>query len=147
MKFVHTNIVANDYRRLAEFYKSVFGCVNHGPTRNLKGVWIEDGTGIKGAEIEGVHLLLPGYGEDGPTLEIFQYNKTVKGGEKKINRLGYAHIAFQVDNIHDVIRKVILNGGSQVGKVTNKEIENVGTISFVYVYDPEGNIIELQKWI
>ena len=147
MKFVHTNIIANDYRLLVEFYKTVFNCIPLQPTRNLKGEWIEEGTGIKGAEIEGVHLLLPGYGDDGPTLEIFQYNKTVKGGEKKINRLGLAHLAFHVDNIHDVLRKVILKGGGQIGKVTNKEIENVGTISFVYVHDPEGNIIELQNWI
>lgn len=147
MKYVHTNIVANDCRKLAEFYKTVFDCKTVPPGRELKGRWLDEGTGISGVEIKGVHLLLPGWGKDSPTLEIFQYNKKVKGGEKKINRLGLAHLSFMVDNIHDTLRKVIVNGGVQIGKLTSKEIENVGTITFVYVSDPEGNIIELQTWI
>lgn len=147
MKFVHTNIVANDYRLLSEFYKNVFGCTPILPIRDLKGKWIEEGSGVPGAEIKGIHLRLPGYGEEGPTLEIFEYNKSVKGGEKKINRLGFAHIAFRVDNVHDVLKKIIVNGGVQIGKVTSKQIEDVGTIIFVYASDPEGNLIELQNWI
>ena len=147
MKYVHTNIIANDFRKLAEFYKLVFNCQPIQPQRNLTGKWLEEGTGVSEVEIQGVHLKLPGYDENGPTLEIFQYNKAVKGGDKRINRLGLAHLAFHVTNIHDVLKKVIVNGGAQVGKMTSREIEDVGTITFVYVSDPEGNIIELQNWI
>ena len=37
-------------------------------------------------------------------------------------------------------------GGSCVGEVVNAVIDNVGRINVVYARDPEGNIIEIQKW-
>jgi len=81
-KLVHTNrllqrqgplgaIVARDWRQLAQFYQHVFGCVPVPPERDLSGVDYERGTGVAGAHARGVHLLLPGYGSDGPTLELF----------------------------------------------------------------------------
>ena len=36
--------------------------------------WLDSATGINGAHLRGMHLRLPGYGEHGPTLEIFQYD-------------------------------------------------------------------------
>jgi lactoylglutathione lyase len=38
------------------------------------------------------------------------------------------------------------NGGSEVGKVVAKKIKDVGKLEVVYAKDPEGNIIEIQKW-
>ena len=73
-RYVHTNLIAQDWRRLAAFYEQVFGCRPVPPERNLSGQWLEQSTGIRGSEIQGVHLRLPGHGERGPTLEIFQYN-------------------------------------------------------------------------
>ncbi len=54
-----------------------------------------DPTAIPGAEINGVHLRLPGFGEGGPTLEIFQYNQEASGPRPAINRPGLAHFAFR----------------------------------------------------
>lgn len=71
MKYIHTNIIAKDWRKLADFYIKAFGCKEVYAKRDLKGKWIEEGTGIDGVHIEGVHLRLPGHGDDGPTLEIF----------------------------------------------------------------------------
>ena len=73
-KYTHTNLIANDWRRLADFYQGVFGCVLVPPERDFQGEKLEAGTGIVGAHLRGAHLRLPGYGEDGPTLEIFNYN-------------------------------------------------------------------------
>jgi len=78
-KYVHTNIIALDWRRLADFYEKVFGCVPVPPERHLKGGQLEAGTGVRGAELSGIHLRLPGHGENGPTLEIFSYNRTLEG--------------------------------------------------------------------
>ncbi len=41
---------------------------------------------------------------------------------------------------------VIAHGGSKVGNVVSAKIEGKGNIEFVYARDPEGNIVELQKW-
>ena len=71
-RYVHINLVARDWRRLARFYQDVFGCVPVPPERNLPGAEMEAATGVTRAHLQGMHLRLPGAGLEGPTLEIFQ---------------------------------------------------------------------------
>ena len=71
MRFAHTNLVAHDWQRLSRFYVDVFGCTLVPPVRQQSGEWLERGTGVAGASLEGAHLRLPGAG--GATLEIFTY--------------------------------------------------------------------------
>jgi len=145
-KYKHTNIVARDWRKLAEFYERVFGCESIPPERNAVGQWVERLTGVAGAEVRGVHLRLPGCGQDGPTLEIFQYNNEKRRPETTINRPGLAHLAFEVDDVETAKDEVLAAGGGCVGEIVTVEISGAGTITLIYVTDPEGNIIELQKW-
>jgi predicted enzyme related to lactoylglutathione lyase len=145
-RFVHTNIVAHDWRRLADFYEQVFGCVPVPPERHITGQWIEAATGVPNAEIDGVHLRLPGHGEGGPTLEIFQYNQAEPGQRPAVNRPGLAHIAFAVDDVETARDAVLAAGGGTVGQVVSLDAAGAGRVTFIYVTDPEGNIIELQKW-
>ena len=146
MKYKHTNIVAKDWKALAKFYEEVFGCVRVPPERHLSGEWLEKGTGVKGAEISGAHLRLPGYGEQGPTLEMFQYTRNETKPPSLANREGFGHIAFEVQDVEKVMGQVLAHGGKKVGEVSTTEVSGVGKLTVVYVADPEGNIIELQKW-
>jgi len=146
VKYKHTNIVSSDWRSLSRFYQEVFGCIPVPPERNLSGDWLDTGTGIKGAHFEGIHLRLPGYGDNGPTLEICQYSKTLTKSSLAANREGFGHIAFEVDDIHKSTQEVLQHGGTRVGEIASAAVEGVGQISFVYLADPEGNIIELQVW-
>jgi predicted enzyme related to lactoylglutathione lyase len=146
MKYVHTNLIAKDWKKLAEFYIKVFGCTKVLPERILKGQWIDTVTGVDAVHIEGVHLKLPGYGNNGPTLEIFQYNKYETVTSQKINRQGLAHIAFSVDDVDKCLKAVLSEGGGKLGNVIKNNIPGVGTITIVYAKDPEGNFIELQKF-
>lgn len=146
IKYKHTNIVARDWRKLAEFYERIFGCEPVSPERGSGEKWVERCTGVSGAEIHGIHLRLPGYGDDGPTLEIFQYNKTKPRSKTAINRPGLAHLAFEVDDVQAAAEAVFKAGGGRVGELVATEIRGAGSITFIYVTDPEGNIIELQKW-
>lgn len=145
IKFAHTNIIARDWKKLSQFYQDVFSCETVYPERDLKGDWIDQVTTLKNTHIRGVHLRLPGHGNSGPTLEIFQYNK-INNAKKTINTSGFSHIAFLVDDLEDILQKLLQNGGSQLGKIVEKEIPNTGTITFVYTKDPEGNIVEIQNW-
>ena len=61
IRFVHTNIVAKDWKRLAAFYQKVFNCKMLPPERNQKGKWLDKGLGLPKAHLKGAHLLLPGY--------------------------------------------------------------------------------------
>lgn len=144
-KFVHVNIVAEQWERLAEFYKLVFGCIPVPPRRNLSGRWLEKATTIKGAEIRGVQLRLPGYGEEGPVIEIFTYNIHKERTETASNKPGFGHIAFSVDDVQAARDAVLAAGGGVLGDIVHVEIPGLGRIKFVYAKDPEGNIIELQQ--
>ena len=145
-KYVHTNIVSENWEKLSEFYIKVFGCIKLLPERDLHGKWIEEGTGIPDAHIKGIHLRLPGYVDSCPTLEIFQYENNVIKEKPEINQAGIAHLAFLVEDVEEALKIVIAENGSQLGKVVTKEIPEVGKITFVYAKDPEGNILELQSW-
>lgn len=145
-RLAHINLVAGDWRRLAEFYKRVFGFVPVPPERDLRGQWLDDATGLAGAEVHGVHLRLPGRGDQAPTLEIFQYNRQAERQERGINRPGLAHIAFAVEDVGAARDAVMAAGGGSVGELVSARIAGAGEVTFVYVTDPEGNIIELQHW-
>lgn len=145
-RYVHTNIVARDWRKLASFYEEILGCIRLLPERDLSGEWLDGLTGIRDAHLHGVHLRLPGHGATGPTLEIFQYQPPSEGGTGQINRSGLAHLAFAVDDVDQALEAVVQAGGGAVGKLVSTEVAGVGTLSVVYVSDPEGNIIELQRW-
>jgi catechol 2,3-dioxygenase-like lactoylglutathione lyase family enzyme len=144
-KYVHTNLIAEDWKKLAKFYQDTFGCEPVLPERDFKGDDLDAGTGISNAHLEGVHLRLPGFAEDGPTLEIFSYTPKLEKVEAKVNRPGYGHIAFRVDDVEKAREKILNSGGKEIGKVVTLKIKTGAKITWCYVTDPEGNIIELQR--
>lgn len=145
-RYVHTNLIAEDWRRLAAFYSQVFGCVPVPPERDYSGDALDAGTGIANARLTGVHLRLPGGGNEAPTLEIYTYNLLAPQGTRAVNRPGYGHIAFEVDDVAQARQEVLDHGGQAVGDVVTLTTA-VGTrVTWCYVTDPEGNAIELQAW-
>ncbi len=107
---------------------------------------MDAGTGIPGAHLRGAHLRLPGWGDNGPTLEIFTYNITAPGEPSAVNRLGFGHIAFSVEDVQSARATVLEAGGRAVGEVVTVQIVTGARVTWCYVTDPEGNIIELQSW-
>ncbi len=145
-KYAHTNLIAKDWKRLSTFYQEVFDCVPLLPERDLSGEWIDQATGIKDAHIHGIHLRLPGFGDDGPTLELFQYDSMPERPSVKPNTPGFSHIAFSVDDVAVTAQAILDHGGATIGELTVRELPGVGLLSFQYLADPEGNIVEIQNW-
>lgn len=145
-RYVHTNLIARDWQALARFYVEVFGCVPAPPERDLAGPEIEAGTGVRGAHLRGVHLRLPGYDDDGPRLEIFSYNVLEGRPPTAINRPGYGHLAFSVNDVAAARQAVMAAGGRGIGQVVTVTVPGGGRVTWCYVTDPEGNAIELQAW-
>jgi predicted enzyme related to lactoylglutathione lyase len=145
-KYVHTNLIARDWKKLVRFYSEVFGCEPKGPERDMSGAWLDQLTSIPNAHLRGVHLRVPGYGDGGPTLEIFNYDQLIDGELPAANRAGFGHIAFGVDDVDQALQAVTAAGGSTVGEIETTQVDDVGILRVVYARDPEGNIIELQKW-
>ena len=63
-----------------------------------------------------------------------------------INRLGFAHIAFEVDDVEEALAALKEAGGGTLGKLIRSEVPGAGLLTVIYCTDPEGNIVELQKW-
>jgi predicted enzyme related to lactoylglutathione lyase len=145
-KYVHTNLIAADWRALADFYQQLFGCVPLPPERDFQGEKLEAGTGIPGAHLQGVHLRLPGWGENGPTLEIFNYNVLEARSKPAVNRPGFGHIAFSVADVAAAREAVLRAGGKAVGEIVTIQVATGAQVTWCYMTDPEGNILELQSW-
>ncbi len=144
-KYVHTNLIARDWQALSNFYQELFGCIPVPPERDFQGEKLEAGTGVPGAHLRGAHLRLPGYGDNGPTLEIFNYNILEDRPTTAVNRPGFGHIAFSVDDVASAQKAVLEMSGQAIGEIVILQTA-VGKVTWCYVTDPEGNIIELQSW-
>jgi len=145
-RYVHTNLVARDWRALAAFYTDLFGCEPVPPERDYSGADLEAGTGVEGASLRGVHLRLPGHGEAGPTLEIFTYDPLASAVPASVNRPGFGHVAFEVQDVVAARTYVLEAGGRPVGEVVTLRTSTGPRVTWCYVTDPEGNILELQSW-
>jgi len=145
-RYAHTNLVARDWHRLATFYRELFGCELVPPERSYSGAALEAGTGVPGATVAGVHLRLPGHGPGGPTLEIYTYSRPVDAAPHQVNQPGFAHLAFEVDSVADARAQVLAAGGRAVGEIVVLAPAPGSRVTWCYVTDPEGNVIELQSW-
>ena len=145
-KYVHTNLIGKDWRKLAKFYTDVFGCSLVPPERDYQGDALDAGTGLKDARLTGVHLRLPGYEGNGPTLEIYNYNQLIDRPVPAVNHPGFGHIAFEVDDVYNAHNTVKVNGGDLVGEIVTLTTKTGAKVTWCYMTDPEGNIIELQSW-
>lgn len=148
-RYGHTNVIARDWRRLASFYEEVFDCVRVPPERDYSGDLAERGTGVPGAAFRGVHLRLPGHGANGPTLEIYAYTENVDPpASPAANRVGWGHIAFMVDDVTSARAAVLAAGGQPVpgAETVTTRTADGRRVTWCYLADPEGNLIELQSW-
>ena len=136
IRYVHTNIIAKDHKKLIEFYKAVFGCRSIGETRDLRGEWLDKLTGIADVHIIGEHLVLPGYGDDHPTIEIFSYDRPTGDLSHSVNAYGFAHLAFEVDDVAETLKKLQTNGGVIVGELVETVYDDGRKATFVYATDP-----------
>ena len=146
IKYAHTNIITKDWKKLAKFYEIVFNCIPVPPIRTYQGEWLDKGTGVVNAHLEGMQLRLPGYGDNGPTLEIYQYSKMINAERHIANQKGFGHIAFQVEDIAGLLALALSNGASKIGELSEHHFDNKGVFKFIYISDPDGNIIELLNW-
>ncbi len=145
-RFGHVNVTAADWRRLAAFYTDVFGCVLVPPERDYRGDGVDAGTGIPGAHLTGAHLRLPGYGDSGPTIEIYQYDVLAPHPGTAVARAGWGHVAFHVPDVPRAVEAVRAAGGGRVGEVVTLQTADGRLVTWCYVTDPDGNIVELQRW-
>lgn len=145
-RFGHVNVTGHDWRALADFYCTVFGMVQVGPERDIRSDDLDRATGLTAAHLTGAHFGLPGGGDDGPTLEIYQYDAIDAVAPPAVARPGWGHIAFQVPDVGEARSTVIAAGGGTLGDVVTMATRDGRQVTWCYVTDPGGNIVELQAW-
>ena len=145
VRFYHVGIVAADPLRLGRFYVEVFDCEDLGVRHDVSGAELAQGMGVPAAEIKGLDLRLPGFGEGGPILEIFSLADAARR-RGEVAQTGLMHIAFSVDDVHATLDRVVAEGGSRLGDIAQLRVDGVGVATMVYARDPEGNVIEIQRW-
>lgn len=150
IRLAHVSITAKDLTRLRDFYEKAIGFVEARPERGFSGEWLGKGTGVPWAEIKRVHLSLPDAGEGAARLEIIEYAGVIEdSAPPAADRAGLRHVAFETESAEELVRLrdlIIGNGGGELGEISEKAIDGLGAVTFVYMTDPEGNIIELLNW-
>ena len=63
-----------------------------------------------------------------------------------VNRPGFQHIAFAVPAVAEARAQVLAAGGETVGEIVTLQTADGRYVTWTYVTDPEGNIVELQSW-
>ena len=145
-RFGHVNVTAADWRRLAAFYSTVFGCEVVPPERDIRSADLDAATGLDDAHLTGAHLRLPGHGDAGPTIEVFSYEALDSHLPPSVARPGWGHIAFQVPDVVTAVAAVLANGGGRIGEIVTTQTSDGSSVTWCYAKDPEGNIVELQAW-
>ena len=145
-RFGHLNVTTSDWRSLAAFYQAVFGMSLVPPERDFRSPDLDRATGLTDAHLRGAHLRLPGEPEGGPTLEIFEYEDLEAPRPPAVDRPGWGHIAFRVPDVAAAQEAMLEAGGSVVGDVVTFTTADGRHVTWCYVADPAGNIVELQTW-
>jgi glyoxylase I family protein len=142
VRFDHVKLVAHDVSLLAEFYEKAIGCEPLTAVMELSDDALTRGLGAPGAVVRIVWMGMPGHDDGGPTLELY---RVVDDADSP--GWGYRHgqgqLSFQVDDVESAVEKVIAAGGSFLGEMVDWETPSGNTARFVYLRDPEGNIVDL----
>lgn len=137
----HTGLVVVDIMTSINFYEQL-GLVNW-KQEVEKGDFISNLVGLDNVVIETAKLKAP----DGSILELLEYkshpskNKDIK---YKSNMHGCSHVAFTVNDIEYLSKKIVQLGGSIVNQPA---LSDNGLVKVVYCHDPDGILLELVEEI
>ncbi|MFB5650626.1 VOC family protein [Leptospira wolffii] len=136
IRFLHVNINSKDWKKTVSFYNKILDTSSTGFERDYKGDFIQNLTGVREAEVQGKHLLLPGYSEGGPTFEVFTYNRFSSRPIPERSEPGRIATGFRVSDLQKSISKIVQEGGILIDQ---KEARSS------VLKDIDGNLILLTK--
>jgi catechol 2,3-dioxygenase-like lactoylglutathione lyase family enzyme len=140
VRFDQTTFLADDVEGLSRVYVDALDCETVVDPQEVDGA-VSRAAGVPDATIALSILRLPGRGDHGPVLELYSVSGPRPDGWSY--RSGSGQIAFEVDDLETGIGRVIAAGGSQLGEVVEWTAPSGAVARFVYLTDPEGNIIDL----
>ena len=138
----HTGITVSNLERALAFWRDVLGFeLSHRPHQT--GDLASEITGVPGAEIS--IAVLKGYGHKIELLEYLAPPDRNQHVDLRPCDVGFAHVAFTVDNLDAVVSAIAGSGWKAAGKPqTLRAGPNAGK-RVVYVRDPDGTTIEFMQ--
>lgn len=135
----HTGLVVEDLERALVFYRDILGLQVWRREFETDATYIEKLVGLSGVNVEWAKLRVP----DGTLVELLQYHSHPErkpAGQYPSNRHGASHIAFTVDDLEKVYRKL-----REHGVHCNSEPLRSpdGRVKVLYCHDFDGIILEL----
>jgi catechol 2,3-dioxygenase-like lactoylglutathione lyase family enzyme len=144
----HINLVVDDMPAAIGFYRDLLGMKL---TRQaaIGGPWIDAMTGLAQVEADVAFLELPA----GPGIELLHYRNpqgTRPEGLARPNTKGLRHFAFRVQDLDELAARVKAAGVrlmSDVQEVPTAQVDYADLRKrLLYLYDPEGNLLELCEY-
>ncbi len=138
----HTGFVVSDMERSLAFYKEVLG-LEEERSSVMEGDMVNQLTGIEGAR---VHVVYLGCGDVRHAVELVHFLEpgVLPWEIPPRNRVGTAHLAFIVDDLDALYEELSGRGIEFVNPpALRPEAVYPWAQKVCYMYDPDGNMLEL----
>lgn len=140
-KIDHINVVVKDLEKAKEFFMDLgFVMQREGI---LEGKWVEKLIGLRNVKAAYVGLSLENCETNLELLHFINYENLTTWDNDVLNKTGFRHMAFKVDNIENVVSRLKSKGiefFSEIQKYSelNKKL--------CYFKGPEGIVLELAEY-
>lgn len=111
LRFIHVNIISEDWKRTIGFYESICDSEWFGGMKDHSGGYKSKVIGIEGVHVVGQHLWLKGLGKGFPTLEIFSYSVPGNANACDENALGINAVGFVAEDRAKLADAIVKSGG------------------------------------
>jgi len=140
--FDHVTVVVRDVRKAKEFF-ALLGFIEQRSVV-ISGDKFSGYVGVAGIEAEHVTLAIP---NANPHFEVqllhYRHPDPIPDPDiLKLNKLGFNHICFAVDDIESEVRKLKASGVEM-----RNDIMQFNDRKLVFIRGPEGVTVELAEWM
>ena len=137
----HVNVVVSDLEEAKEFFLQLGFAA--GDESELSGKWISSIVALPDVRARYVTLKLPGTETNLELIEYINPPSERDPNMDKANRMGFRHIAFEVENIDKVVQEFKDKGNKFISPIhtypkTGKRL--------VYFWGPDGILLELAQY-
>lgn len=136
-RLTHIGLCVSDINRSAQFYCAALGFTEVGR------MTVDDGASEQLLDVPDLVLDLVYLERDGYRLELLGYTSPGTHGVSSVrpmNRLGFTHLSFRVEEPDRLASTIVDNGGRLLDERT---VTFPGGNRGLMVTDPDGNLIEL----
>ena len=140
-KIDHINISVTDIEETKEFFTELFGFKVE-KEGYLEGGWMDRTVGLENVKARYAKLVIPG---TETSIELIRYYQPEGGKDThigKANQIGFRHIAFEVEDIDSVYKKLQDAGVALFSEIQTYNVKK----KLCYLTGPDGIILEIAEY-